>query len=105
MSTMTETDLQNLIRVHLCKLGCIVNRTNSGVYYTKDARPVRIGTPGQADLQGHRPDGKCFYLEVKLPGQKPRQNQLNFLNAMRSTGAIAGWCTSVEQAEEIVFQR
>lgn len=99
---MTETDLMRLICIRLSELGCIVHRTNSGVYYTKDGRPVRIGIPGMSDLQGHRPDGKCFYLEVKLPGQKPRENQRRFLDAMRRSGAIAGWADSVEKAVEVV---
>lgn len=99
---MTEIDLMRLICIRLSELGCIVHRTNSGVYYTKDGRPVRIGIPGMADLQGHLPDGKCFYLEVKLPGQKPRENQRRFLDAMRRTGAIAGWADSVEKAVEVV---
>lgn len=99
---MTEHDIQTMITVELCRRGCIVHRTNSGVFYTKDGTPVRIGIPGMSDLQGHRPDGRCFYLEVKKPGQKPRENQLRFLDAMRSTGAIAGWADSVEKAVEVV---
>lgn len=100
---MTEHDIQTAISIELCKRGCIVHRTNSGVYYTKDGRPVRIGVPGMSDLQGHRPDGRCFYLEIKRPGQKPRKNQDLFLSAMRSTGAIAGWADSVDRATEVVF--
>lgn len=100
---MTETDIQTEIRVALSEHGCIVHRTNSGIYYTQDGRPVRIGAPGQSDLQGHRADGKCFYIEVKKPGQKPRENQLNFLQAMRDSGAIAGVAHSVEEALEVVY--
>lgn len=52
---------------------------------------------------GHRlSDGKAFYIEVKLPGEKPRQDQEKFLEAMRKTGAIAGCAHSVEEALEIV---
>ena len=97
---MNEHDIQTQIIIELCKLGCIVHRTNSGVYYTKDGRPVRIGIPGMSDLQGHTPSGKCFYIEVKKPGEKPRENQLNFLNAMEKSGAIAFWCCSAQEAVE-----
>lgn len=100
---MTETDIQTAIRIELSRRGCIVHRTNSGKYYTEDGRPIRIGIPGQSDLQGHRPDGRCFYIEVKRPGQKPRQNQQDFLEAMRNTGALAGVAHSVEEAVRIVF--
>lgn len=100
---MTEHDIQTMISVELCRRGHIVHRTNSGVFYTRTGQPVRIGVPGMSDLQGHRnPDGRCFYLEIKKPGEKPRENQLRFLDAMRSTGAIAGWADSVERALEVV---
>lgn len=101
---MTETDLQNLIRCELSRRGCFVQRTNSATLYTKDGRPVRIGIPGQSDLCGHRPDGKAFYAEIKKPGQKPRENQLNFLEAMRNSGAIAFWCDNVDDAVKEVFK-
>lgn len=101
---MTEHDIQNQIRVALSRRGCITHRTNSGRYYTEDGRPVTIGTPGQSDLQGHRPDGQCFYIEVKKPGQNPRQNQYDFLHAMRNSGAIAGVVHSAEEALKLVFE-
>lgn len=67
-------------------------------------RLVKIGVPGQSDVWGHRgTDGKAFYVEVKNPGETPRPNQLDFIEAMKNTGAIAGWCTSVDGALEIVF--
>lgn len=102
---MTEHDIQTSICVELSKRGCIVNRTNSGTYYTSDGRTVRIGRPGTSDLQGHRgTDGRCFYIEVKKPGQKPRKNQQDFLDAMRNSNALAGVAHSVEEAVWIVFK-
>lgn len=101
---MTETGIQTAIRIELSKRGCFVQRTNSATLYTKDGRPVRIGIPGQSDLCGHRPDGKAFYAEIKKPGQKPRENQLNFLEAMRNSGAIAFWCDNVDDAVKEVFK-
>lgn len=100
---MTETSIQAAIRIELSKRGCFVQRTNSATLYTKDGRPVRIGIPGQSDLCGHRPDGRAWYIEVKKPGQKPRKNQQDFLDAMRNSGALAGVAHSVDEAVEIVF--
>lgn len=119
----TETDLMNLIRCELSKRGCFVQRTNVGTFYNipsrafklaqmvrldqwlrEHARPVKIGIPGQSDLCGHRPgDGRSFYIEVKRPGGKPRENQERFLRQMRDSGALAGVAHSVEEAVEIVF--
>ena len=47
-------------------------------------------------------DGRAIYIEVKLPGENPRQNQQAFLNAMRKSGALAGCAHSVEEALEII---
>jgi hypothetical protein len=63
---------------------------------------VNIGQNGEADVWGHRcSDGKALYIEVKLPGEQPRDDQQKFLNAMRRTGAIAGCAHSVEEALKI----
>lgn len=98
-----ETILQNKIIVALCERGCYAENHTVGDFYTKYGGMVSVGKPGQADIYGHRPDGMAFYVEVKLPGETPRQNQLDFLEAMRESGAIAGWATSIPEAIKIVF--
>lgn len=98
-----ETKLQNRIIVALCDRGCYAVNHTVGDFYTKYGGRVSVGVPGESDIWGHRPDGIAFYVEVKMPGEKPRQNQIDFLEAMRKTGAIAGWCTSVDDALKIVF--
>ena len=63
---------------------------------------MNVGRHGEADIFGHRiSDGRALYIEVKLPGEKPREDQQKFLDAMRRTGAIAGCAHSVEEALEI----
>ena len=98
-----ETILQNKIIVALCERGCFAVNHTVGDFYTKYGGHISVGVPGEADIWGHRPDGVAFYVEVKLPGEKPRQNQLDFLEAMKNSGAIAGWCTSIPEALGIVF--
>ena len=90
--------------VALSEQGCFVLRSNAGVYYDAQGNRVTIGFPGLSDLIGCTADGKFFAIEVKLPGQKPRQNQVDFLKAMRKNGALAGWCVSVEGALQIINQ-
>lgn len=97
-----ETALQNQIIVALCERGCYATNHTVGEFYTKYGSVVRVGVPGESDIFGHRPDGRAFYIEVKLPGEKPRKNQLEFIEAMKASGAIAGWCTSVKEAINIV---
>lgn len=103
MSQKEETALQNQIIVALCERGCFAVNYTVGDFYTKYGALVSIGVPGAADVWGHRPDGRAFYVEVKMPGETPRQNQRDFIQAMKNSGAIAGWCTSIKGAIDIVF--
>lgn len=74
-----------------------------GQFYTKYGAIVNIGNHGESDVFGHRiSDGKALYIEVKLPGEKPREDQQKFLDAMRRAGAITGCAHSVEEALKIV---
>lgn len=103
ISINPETKLQNQIIVALCENGCVARNHTVGQFFTRYGGVVNIGQPGEADVWGHRiSDGKAFYIEVKLPGETPRKNQLDFLEAMRNAGAIAGWCTSVAEALRLV---
>lgn len=97
----SETTLMRKIMVALSEEGHFVLRTNAGVFYNANGDRVRIGFPGLSDLVGCTSKGRFFAIEVKLPGEKPRDDQQKFLNAMRKTGAIAGCAHSVEEALEI----
>lgn len=98
-----ETTLQNKIIVALCQNGCVARNHTVGQFYTKYGAIVNIGQHGESDIFGHRiSDGKAIYIEVKLPGEKPREDQQKFLDAMKRAGAIAGCAHSVEEALAIV---
>lgn len=98
-----ESVLMHKIMTTLCEKGCFVLRTNAGVFFDSNGNRVTIGFPGLSDLIGCTPDGMFFAIEVKMPGEKPRKNQLDFIESMKNSGAIAGWCTSVPEALDIVF--
>lgn len=98
-----ETALQNSIIAALCMNGCVARNHTVGNFYTQYGGRVAVGVPGESDIMGHRTsDGKAFYIEVKLPGEKPRQNQQRFLEAMEKSGALAGCAHSIEEALDIV---
>lgn len=108
---MTEGDVKNAIMLELSKRGCKIFNRPTGNFYIKTAqgeyKPIKVNVRGASDLQGHRPDGRAVYLEVKKPGHKTNnqhlEEQSNFLEQMRKSGALAGMAESVEQAVEIVF--
>lgn len=100
-----ETVLMRKIMVALSEAGHFVMRTNAGTFFDAQGNRVTIGFPGLSDLTGCTSDGKFFAIEIKLPGEKPRQNQQSFLDAMRNKGAIAGCAHSVEEALDIVNER
>ena len=64
---------------------------------------------GDPYMPGGTPDligcasGRCFALEVKRPGGKPRALQVQQLEKWRKAGAVAGVVTSVKEAVRLVF--
>lgn len=101
-----ETALQNEIIAALCSNGCVARNHTVGNFFTQYGGRVAVGTHGESDIMGHRiPDGKAFYIEVKLPGESPRDDQQRFLDAMRRTGALSGCAHSVEEALQIVQRK
>lgn len=99
-----ETILQNKILAALCANGCVARNHTVGNFWTGYGGRVNVGKHGESDIMGHRTsDGRALYVEVKLPGEHPRQDQQKFLDAMARTGALAGCAHNVEEALNIVF--
>jgi len=87
-----ESDLVKKIRDWLNDSGCISFKMHGSIYSHK----------GFSDIFGVLPGGRAFFLEVKLPGKKPEKWQEVFLLLVRSQGAVAGWCDSLEGAKGIM---
>lgn len=98
-----ETNIQNEIRIELCKKGCLIFRCNTGNFYTKYGQEIKVGQKGHSDLYGVRNDGKAIFLEIKTPIGKAKPEQLKFIEAVKNKGALAGFARSVEDAFKIVF--
>ena len=98
-----ETNIVQDIRLALSKEGCLIWRNNTGALEDKRGRWVHFGLcKGSSDLIGIMPDGRFLAIEGKAPGEQPRADQLDFLNAIKAKGGVAGWVTTPEQAVEIV---
>lgn len=102
---MTERDIQNSIRNETADIAMLF-RANVGQGFTKDGRFFSTGLPkGFSDLFGFRlSDGRAFFIEVKSPTGKVRPEQQNFIEQMRSNGALAGIARSVEEARKIILE-
>ena len=93
---MTETDLQNQIRLALSPYGVVI-RQNTGNFELKDGRRIICGVKGLSDLL-FIGQNRVAFIEVKTPTGKPSQEQLNFIKRMHSLGHSAGIARSVEDA-------
>ena len=93
---MTETDLQNLIRIALSKYGIVI-RQNTGNFELKDGRHIVCGVKGLSDLL-FIGENKVAFIEVKTPSGKASPEQLNFINRMKELGHSAGIARSVDDA-------
>lgn len=100
---MTESDIQNAIRLRLSEMGFAVFRTNVGKVRMPDGRWFNTGLPkGHPDLYAVR-NGKIYYIEVKTPTGKVSAEQEHFIATMRDRyGCVAGVVRSVEDAERLV---
>jgi hypothetical protein len=100
---MTETDLMHEIMLAVSKLGHPVFRVNVGKVKTTDGRWFNTGLPkGHSDLYGvEKGTGRCFYIEVKVSPNKPTDEQVQFLTAMRKFGALGCVAYSVSEALQI----
>jgi len=99
-----EAVIQDSIRVALAQAGYVVFRANVGKVRTADGRFFDAGLPsGFPDLFGYKPEnGKIYFIEVKTPKGKRREDQVRFANSLRNKQAIYGVARSAEEAVTIV---
>jgi len=98
---VTETDIQNQIRCDLSAYGIVI-RMNTGLFFTKDGRPVKCGIPGTPDLLFLGPDGTIAWIEVKTEKGKPSPDQKRFLKMLKDIGHKAGIARNTREALEII---
>ena len=93
---LTETDLQNQIRLALSPYGVVI-RQNTGNFQLKDGRRIMCGVKGLSDLL-FIGQNRVAFIEVKTETGKPTQEQLNFIRRMQELGHSAGIARSTEDA-------
>lgn len=76
-----------------------------GPVQLKSGRWCRVESSGMADLWGVFPDGRHLELEVKRPGEWPRDDQVKWLIAMngaREDRSVAFWADNVETVKKVI---
>ena len=84
-----------------------MERHADGSVTIRNARAITygLGPDGSGDLLGWTRDGRFASVEVKRPGEYPRQNQKDWMAAVRRAGGVAGVARSVEDALRILEGR
>ena len=119
-----ESKLQLKIQRELRKLGCWVHKNHGNAYSVaglpdltvirkliEHEAPTILASEAIDERKAHlmselirfSMEGKTFWLEVKMPGEKLSHIQEATHRKMKSHGAAVFMVTSVEEAREVVF--
>ena len=106
---MTSAKLTEDIVLAATELGARLFRNNSGVARftkggVKHVVPYGVGPVGGggSDLIGWTKDGLFLSIEVKFGKDRPRENQLMWIDWVNKGGGRAGIARSVEDAIRII---
>jgi hypothetical protein len=72
-----------------------VNRERAGF-----KRASHIGFKGHPDIAGVLPNGRAFFCEVKLPGQRPTIEQTCAMRLLAKQGAFVCLVHAVDEAQD-----
>lgn len=92
MREQKESEIQKSIVDYLkLKKYVVFKHRNVGIFKqdTKKYIPLPTGELGISDIIGCSPRGQFVAIEVKKPGGKPSDNQIDFLHKIRLNGGIA----------------
>jgi len=101
--SLSEHELQTWCIDYLRKRGHFAQRINSGKIFVRDRdgkiiRVILMAETGTPDICGHHGrTGKAIYIECKIKPNKPKPEQLLFLETARLAGCIAEAIYNQEQ--------
>ena len=96
-----QNDIMNALTDHPMVIWAYVT-TSGTVRGRHGGSYFRTGFPGLPDIIGQLIDGRILGIEVKTPGKKPSEIQIEHLDLMDKYQGVAGWCDSVQGAIDIV---
>ena len=102
----TENEVEAECIGWLRKQGWIVRRQHSGVFYTRDGRPLKVGETGECDWRAFKGGDargilhqQYFELELKATGKKPSKAQRDYMTKRMHQGVLAFWADSLDSMQ------
>lgn len=116
MSKNQETNIQSAIMLALSEAGCTVWRNNTAGAWIgvpihtagnqvtlTNAHMIKFGLcTGSSDIIGIAPDGRFLAVEVKTKTGRASKEQVQFIEAVRSRGGIAGIARTPSEALQLI---
>lgn len=105
-----ESGLQKQIIQYLELKGYYVQRMNSGKQIVNvpggRSRMISMCKAGTSDILAIQPDtGRACWFEVKMPGKKLTDLQVDFVIARLADGCIAGRVESIECVDRLIKEQ
>lgn len=97
----SEHSIQTEIINYLESRMWYTQRMNSGAIRTDKGNLVRMNRAGTPDIFALK-NGKCLFIEVKRPGNKPTALQTAVMEELEQYGARCLVVHSVEELEELL---
>lgn len=89
-------DLVNEIMLYISQIGgCCTQVDTPGLLFTREGRPVKIGTKGVLDIEATI-KGRSVKIDAKIGKDRLKGDQVNYANAVNRAGGIAFAAWSVE---------
>lgn len=99
---MSEQDLTREIIEAINRTGrALVWRNHSGMVKVRRAW-MHLAPKGSPDIVGLTVTGRFVGLEVKLPGEKPTDEQLSWGKAIETSSGIWGVVRSIDEAMDVI---
>lgn len=97
MIKLKESDIQKQILEYLFMVkGYFCWRNNTGGFTDSRNHYYKFGKTGSGDILGLTNTGRFFSIEVKQPGKKPTDAQIEFMQNVISGNGIAFVATCLE---------
>lgn len=101
----TEREISKSILEYLTLRKVFCWRNNTGGFLDKRDHYYKFGKTGSGDILGLTKTGQFFSIEVKRPGKKPTDAQVEFMDRIAFNGGIAFVACSIDDVIQILEEK